>query len=240
MDIKSIDGYGFADMSARADIEELKGGASIPKPVKKALFNLLSHTRYYDYDPSNDSEIVGEWLMPIVYPITAGTATFSDDSTITVTAKGHVSVSLASNRQSTTGQTFMSVYDVTDNSANRETRNNIDNKSKKFTIPAGAEIVIKYKNIDFSFPNYTGSGEAPGITISTRKANSQDVIMSGVSFGPVQTTGKTLTADDVERTATASSDIDFGEIALLISGIALKDAVGSFDIEIWVDGERWV
>lgn len=155
------------------------------------------------------------WYTRALYPLKNGTHTFSNGTTVTVTNHEHVRVVVASGN---TSDGYIDISDVSENTSNFNTANNVKNHSAKFTIPSGGVAVFTVSNLTSTHGN-SNSLNAYGTGSSNL----------GMAISNIQTGSKTAT-----KTFTSASGLG------CLFFVTRYPGTIEFDVTFTVDNVRYV
>lgn len=154
-----------------------------------------------------------------LYPLKDGSFAFSDGSTVEVTDGNHVKISLAN----TGGSKYINISNANENSNTISNANNINNQSLKYTIPSGKTAIFYIKNVGATAGNF-------GAETNFKTANGS----ISLSFH----TGVFSNASPTNNT-TVESTVG-GDVGCLFVYTTSYNCTFEFDVEFYVDDERWI
>lgn len=154
------------------------------------------------------------------YPFKNGTHTFINGE-VTV-SEGHKCLVKLTSRKT---QIFINLSDIFENTESAIGFENVNNKPEKFLIPSGANCQVKVTNIKRNFQSTAA--------MNFRKA------MSNASLSGFGTGNFTDETDKIVDTI-AEGDQSVGCYFFYAIAPADIDVEISFDVEFYVNGERWI
>lgn len=169
-------------------------------------------------------ELFSKHLSGALYPFENGSKTFTTQSetSVTVTSGNHIYLNVPKIYTNNGEGELVNLSHISKNSNNaRGSVNNscINNQPVWFTIPSGAECTTKLLNVSI---------------ISGTKVPSMNFRIANTSLGPSPTLG--VNPDSYETSGVLTADTSMGCFYAYIPEIMTVE----FDIEFYVNGERWI
>lgn len=161
------------------------------------------------------------WGGGLRYPLVQGTHEFSDGKSSITVDGSHVKIV---DNSGNSRQWYINILDINENTNVIISSSNIQYKNPKFTLHKGDECYLRIYNIRFSVDGtYFG--------YNFKRAN------SNVSLGFNQS-GNQDTNQDFVANVTMTNDEQVGSFFMFRSSSANKMTF-EFDVEFYVNGERW-
>ena len=154
------------------------------------------------------------------YPLVNGRHEFSDGSYVEISNGNHIML-----YKSINGSGYINISDISQNSDTIDNIQNINYKPKIYTIPAGVQTMFEVKNVK-------------GIGAYDAQTNFR---FSGTALsGSFKTGSFTYNNPEFNTTVkkTLSDPEDVG--CLFVYSTMPKGASIEFDVEFYVNGERWI
>ena len=169
-------------------------------------------------------------VTAVLYPLSDGAHTFETGEyagrTVTITNQKHVAYHNPNPQTSSTyNGSYAIIKTLTDNGQSADTANINAPTTTLFTLPSGANVVFKIGNIVYS--GIGSSSAAKKFAIALRAGTS-----SKVSTGDLD---ETTTEKTVTQTMSASANIT---CLFFYASYGVEDL--EFDVELTVNGERWI
>ena len=166
-----------------------------------------------------------------LYPLENGEHTFTTNSRELTITKGHHFAYTAPNATASNSSkgAYLNLSTVSDNNTSATTNDNITLTDVLFTIPSGASVVFKIKNIHLT--TLLPDANTTKYTIGLR--NGDGSTPTGVTSGDKRGTA----SSDITISTTASADTPITCVMMYISN---SYSAFEADICLTVNGERWI
>ena len=151
------------------------------------------------------------------YPLVNGRHNFSDGSYVEVTNGNHVKAIKNGNRMG-----YFNTSNINQNTDEVQNKSNTDRLPTWITIPRNSTCLLKIFNIK-------RSGNNADISINLRRAND----VSSIGFS-------TINFHDTEDKESEINITNNTNVSCVILWFSFQETYAEFDIELYVNGERWI
>ena len=151
------------------------------------------------------------------YPLVNGRHDFSDGSYVEVTNGNHVKAIKNGNQMG-----YFNASNINQNTDEVQSKSNTDRLPTWITIPRNSTCLLKIFNIK-------RSGNNADISINLRRAND----VSSIGFS-------TINFHDTEDKESEINITNNTNVSCVILWFSFQETYAEFDIELYVNGERWI